>query len=441
LRYLGKTAIAADGVAAAGMISNDHSSQREGPVMQVAVELDCLKGIRVVDFTQFEAGPSCTEALAWLGAEVVKIENLRSGDPGRRLQPGKGDSDPWYFHQFNANKKSVTLNLKAPRGLELVRDLLKKADITVENMAPGTIERLGLGYDQVKAINPGIIYCQVKGFGTGSPYEKNLAFDMIAQAAGGTISVTGEGDRAPVKPGLSLGDTGTGMLMAISILGALYERSRTGRGRLLQVAMQDAMLHYMRVPFSRTQLSGRAVVRDGSSRSTPGGLTPSALYPCKPGGPNDYVYVFCSRANPEHWQRLLRVIGREDLSGDERYDTQAARSQRPAEVDEIIAAWTRQHTKQEAMQQFGAAGVPAGAVFDTLELLNDASFAERGIMQTIDHPTTGKVKMPSWPVRFDGTPAKLKPSPQLGQHVEDVLGAWLGLDARDIAALRQDGVV
>ena len=207
-----------------------------------------------------------------------------------------------------------------------------------------------------------------------------------------------------MKPGPSLGDTGTGMLMAISILGALYKRSKTGQGRLLQVAMQDAMLHYMRVPFSRTQLSGQAVMRDGSSRSTPGGLTPSALYPCKPGGPNDYVYVFCSRANPEHWQRLLKVIGREDLSGDARYDTQPARTQRGAEVDEIIAAWTRQHTKEEAMQLIGAAGVPAGAVFDTLELMNDPSLAERGIMQTIDHPTTGKVKMPAWPVRFDGAP-------------------------------------
>ncbi len=409
--------------------------------MEVGVELDCLKGIRVVDFTQFEAGPSCTEALAWLGAEVVKIENLRTGDPGRRRQPGKPDHDPWYFHQFNANKKSVTLDLKSPRGLEVVRALLGRADITVENMAPGTIERLGLGYDEVKAINPGIIYCQVKGFGAGSPYEKSLAFDMIAQAAGGTISVTGEGNRAPVKPGPSLGDTGTGMLMAVSILGALYERSKSGRGRLLQVAMQDAMLHYMRVPFSRTQLSGQAVTRDGSSRSTPGGLTPSALYPCKPGGPNDYVYVFCSRANPEHWQRLLKVIGREELSGDERYDTQPARSQRSAEVDEIIAAWTRQRSKQEAMQQFGLAGVPAGAVFDTLELMNEASFAQRGIMQTIDHPTTGKVKMPTWPVRFDGAPAKLKPSPQLGQHVEEVLGSWLSMDAREIAVLRQDGIV
>ena len=304
--------------------------------MVTSVELDCLEGIRVVDFTQFEAGPSCTESLAWLGAEVVKIESPRTGDPGRRLQGAK--PDPWYFHQFNANKKSVTLNLKSARGLEIVRGLLKKADVTIENMAPGTIERLGLGYDEVKKINPGIIYCQVKGFGAGSPYEKSLAFDMIAQAAGGTFSVTGEAGQAPVKPGPSLGDTGTGMLMAISILGALYKRSKTGQGRLLQVAMQDAMLHYMRVPFSRTQLSGQAVMRDGSSRSTPGGLTPSALYPCKPGGPNDYVYVFCSRANPEHWQRLLKVIGREDLSGDERFDTQPARTQRGAEVDEIIAA-------------------------------------------------------------------------------------------------------
>src|SRR6058998_3727442 len=200
-------------------------------------DLDFLGGIRVVDFTQFEAGPSCTEALAWLGAEVVKIENPKTGDPARRVVPGKAPDDPWYFHMFNANKKSLAIDLKSPRGVHLVKEMLKKADVTVENMAPGTIERLGLGYDEVKAINPGIIYCQVKGFGTGSPYEKSLAFDMIAQAAGGPISVTGEGDRAPVKPGPSFGDTGTGMLMAVSILGALYQRTRTGQGRRLQVAM------------------------------------------------------------------------------------------------------------------------------------------------------------------------------------------------------------
>src|SRR3989449_10689092 len=192
---------------------------------EIGVELDCLEGVKVVDFTQFEAGPSCTESLAWLGAEVVKIENPKTGDPGRRLQPGKPDNDPWYFHQFNANKKSLTLDLKSPRGLEIVKELLKKADVTVENMAPGTIERLGLDYESVKKINPRIIYCQIKGFGTGSPHEKGLAFDMIAQAAGGPISVTGEPDRPPVKPGLSFGDTGTGMLMAATMLGALHERN------------------------------------------------------------------------------------------------------------------------------------------------------------------------------------------------------------------------
>jgi crotonobetainyl-CoA:carnitine CoA-transferase CaiB-like acyl-CoA transferase len=407
----------------------------------MGVELDCLEGVRVVDFTQFEAGPSCTEALAWLGAEVVKIENPKTGDPGRRQRPGQPDDDPWYFHQFNANKKSITLDLKSPRGLEIVKDLLKKADVTVENMAPGTIERLGLGYDVVKALNPGIVYCQVKGFGAGSPYEKNLAFDMIAQAAGGPTSVTGYGDRPPVKPGPSFGDTGTGMLMAISILAALRKRDRTGKGQRLQVAMQDAMVHYMRVPFSRTQLSGQAQLRGGSDRSQPRGLVPSALYPCKPGGPNDYVYVFTSRANPEHWTRLLKVIGREDLVGDPRYDTNQARSQRAAEVDEIIAQWTRQHSKEEAMRIIGEAGVPAGAVFNTLELMNDPSLAERGIMQTVEHPTTGTYKMPAWPVRFDGKPPRVKPSPLLGQHNAEVLGGWLGIGTAEIDALRTEGII
>ncbi len=406
---------------------------------EIGVELDCLEGVKVVDFTQFEAGPSCTESLAWLGAEVVKIENPGRGDPGRRLRPGQPDNDPWYFHQFNANKKSLTLNLKSPRGLEIVKSLLKQADVTIENMAPGTIERLGLGYDVVKEINPGIIYCRVKGFGTGSPYEKSLAFDMIAQAAGGPISVTGEPGRTPVKPGPSFGDTGTGMLMAISILGCLYKRAKTGQGRRLEVAMQDAMIHYMRVPFSRTQSSGKAVPRGGAKIA--GAPPPCGLYPCKPGGPNDYVYVFTSRANPEHWQRLIKVIGREDLAGDARYDTMQARAEREAEVDELIASWTRKHTKEEAMKIIGAAGVPAGAVFDTLELMNDPSLAERGIMQTIQHPTTGAVKIPAWPVRFDGTPPRVKPSPLLGQHSAEVLSGWLGMSPQEIDALRQEAIV
>ena len=202
--------------------------------------LNCLKGVKVVDLTQFEAGPTCTEALAWMGAEVVKVENPKRGDPGRQVTgSGPGGTDSYYFKILNANKKSITVDLKTPQGIQLVKDMVKSADVFAENLAPGTIERLGLGYDVLKAINPGIIYCQVKGFGEGSPYEKSLAFDMIAQAAGGTMSVTGESGGPPVKPGCTVGDTGTGMLMCISVLAALYEKKETGKGRRLQLAMQE----------------------------------------------------------------------------------------------------------------------------------------------------------------------------------------------------------
>ena len=249
-----------------------------------------LKGIKVVDFTQFEAGPTCTEALAWLGAEVVKIENPNRGDPGRRLRPGQPDNDPYYFHILNANKKSAAVNLKSEKGLDLVKDLIREADVMIENFAPGAIERLGLGYDEMKKINPGIIYAQVKGFGEGSPFEKNLSFDMIAQACGGTFSVTGDADGPPTRPGISIGDTGTGMVMAITVLGALFKRRETGEGHRLQVAMQDAIMHYMRIPFSTQGLTGKAAERGGSK--IPGVVNaPMGLYPCAPGGQNDYVYI------------------------------------------------------------------------------------------------------------------------------------------------------
>jgi crotonobetainyl-CoA:carnitine CoA-transferase CaiB-like acyl-CoA transferase len=400
---------------------------------------DCLTGVRVLDMTQFEAGPSCTETLAWLGAEVVKIENPKGGDPGRSLGSKPGVDDP-YFLNFNANKKSVTVNLKDPRGLQLVKDLAAKADVLVENFAPGAIERLGLGAEVVRALNPSIIYCQVKGFGEGSPYEKNLAFDMIAQACSGIMSTTGELDGRPLKPGPSLGDTGTGMLLSISILGALYRRKATGQGDHLQVAMQDAMMHYMRIGFSQQARSGKAAPRAADS-SVSGGNPPMGIFPSKGGGPNDYVYVYTSRANPEHWRRLLGVIGREDLIGDARYDSPAARAERAAEVNEMVSAWTRQHTKHEAMEIIGAAGIPAGAVLDTMELQNDPTFEQRGIMQTIDHPVVGPFKMVAWPVRFSGSPPPVKPSPLLGANNDDVLTGWLGLGSDKVGGLRADNII
>ncbi|MEO8714546.1 MAG: CoA transferase [Acetobacteraceae bacterium] len=400
---------------------------------------DCLAGVRVLDLTQFEAGPSCTEALAWLGAEVVKVENPRSGDPGRTINPPPGQ-DAHYFLQYTANKKSITVNLKDKRGLDLVKQLARKADVFTENFAPGAVERLGLGADVVRALNPGIIYAQVKGFGAGSPFENNLAFDMIAQACGGPMSITGEVGGKPLKPGPTIGDTGTGMLLAISILGALYRRTRTGVGEHLQVAMQDAMFQFVRGAFATATRTGQAARRAGVG-SVLSKNPPMGIYPCKGGGPNDYVYVYTSRANPEHWRRLLGVIGREELIGDTRFDTPAARLENEAEVDAMVTAWTSRHDKNEAMRIIGAAGIPAGAVLDTAELLADETFRARGIIQTVEHPTAGAYTMPAWPVRFAGAPPTVRPAPLLGQHTDDVLSGWLGLDVGAVRDLRGDGVV
>src|SRR5256885_10546336 len=284
-----------------------------------------LAGIRVLDLTQFEAGTTCTEALAWMGADIAKVEPPR-GEAGRT-----GFGDAYYFMMYNANKRSITVNLKSERGLALVKEMVKKADVFTENFAPGAVERLGLGYDVVSAINPSIIYAQVKGFGDGSPYEKGLSFDPIAQAAGGAMSVTGERDGRPIKPGPTIGDTGTGMLMAFSIVSALFDRARTGKGQRLQVAMQDSVMHYSRGGGSSPASTRHRTPRRPASNNPPGGI-----YPCKPGGPNDYAYLLTSRANPEHWPRLLKLIGREDLIADERSATPDARLQPEAEFDATV---------------------------------------------------------------------------------------------------------
>jgi formyl-CoA transferase len=388
-----------------------------------------LKGIRVLDLTQFEAGTTCTEALAWMGADIAKVEPPR-GEAGRT-----GFGDAFYFMMYNANKRSLTVNLKDERGLALVKEMAKKADVFTENFAPGAVERLGLGYDVVSKINPSIIYAQVKGFGAGSPYENGLSFDPIAQAAGAAMSITGEKDGRPVKPGPTIGDTGTGMLMAFSIVSALFDRARTGKGRRLQVAMQDSVMHYSRGGFITQARTGKAAPRRPPANNPPGGT-----YPCKPGGPNDYVYLMTSRANPEHWPRLLKLVGREELIGDPRYDTPEARLACEAEVEEIITSWTITRTKHEAMAQLSAVGVPAGAVLDTQDLIDEPSFYERGILQKMTHGER-TITMPTWPVRFDGVPTKVTSAPLLGEHTAEVLADWLGLDAAAVAQLKEDGVV
>ncbi|MEM7252281.1 MAG: CoA transferase [Pseudomonadota bacterium] len=395
---------------------------------------NCLQGLKILDLTQFEAGPSCTEALAWLGADVVKVENPNVGDPGRGIGRTGNDVDAQYFLQYNSSKRSIALNFKDPAGLETVKQLAAQADVMIENFAPGAIERLGLGYDVIKALNPTIIYCQVKGFGAGTAYENNLAFDMIAQAVGGLMSITGEEDGRPCKPGATIGDTGTGMLMAISILGAYVRRLRTGEGEHLEVAMQDSILHYIRNAFAYMERTdGKPAPRAGS-KTVGGGWPPIGVYPCKGGGPNDYVYIFTSPANPQHWERLLTVMGREDLIGDERFSTPAARTEHREEVDKLVTEWTRQHDKHEAMNLVGAATIPAGAILDTRELADDKTFEERKIRQTMHHPKVGDYVMSGWPVRFSGEPPAIGAAPLLNEHYDSVLSDWLGESAPTAAS-------
>ena len=230
------------------------------------------------------------------------------------------------------------------------------------------------------------------------------------------------------------------MLLAISIVAALYRCQKTGEGERISLAMQDAMLHYIRVALSVSAVSGKPAPRVGSGMIS-GTNVPGGIFPCAPGGSNDYVYVYTAKSNPAHWHSLLKVIGRDDLIGDPRFETGDARVERQTEVEAMISGWTMQRDKHEAMRLLGAAGIPAGAVLDTAELLADPDFARRGIMQAIQHPTVGELKMPTWPVRHSGAPPTVEPAPLLGQHTAEVLSHWLQLDAKAVAALHQDGVV
>jgi formyl-CoA transferase len=252
------------------------------------------------------------------------------------------------------------------------------------------------------------------------------------------MAITGEAGRRPIRPGPTLGDTGTGMLMAISILAALYQRQSTGEGRRLQVAMQDAQLNYIRGAFVNHARTGKPQERGGAGFGPP--VPPNGIFPCKPGGPNDWIYVFNSHNNPEHWRRLAKVLDRPELADDPNYVGRDNRLKRADEVNAMVAGWTQQHSKQEAMRILGAAGIPAGAVLDTTDLLAEATFESRGIIQTQHHPN-GDLRMPTFPVRFDGKPPKIAPSPLLGERTKEVFGSWLGMSERDVAGLKDQGVI
>ena len=398
-----------------------------------------LSGIKVVDLTQFESGTSITGTLAWLGADVIKVENPKGGEQGRRSSSERKDADSYYFMLLNANKKSVTLNLKSERGKEMLRQMIAKADIFAENFAPGVIDRLGFSYEEVSAINPRIIYATVKGFGKGSPFEKYLAFDMIAQAVGGVMSITGEADGRPLKPGVTLGDTGTGLHAVIGVLAALFQRTVTGRGQKVEVAMQDAMVNFCRIAYSRQLMTNEACERSGNALFL--GNAPCEVFKCKPGGLNDYVFIYTSRANNIQWELLCDVIGHPELKEEPRFSTPIKRGDHVSEINKHVENWTRNFTKFEAMEKLGAVGVPSGAVLDTKELSDDSTMREREIFVEVDHPVRGRVLMPGWPVKMTDSHVKVTASPLLGADTSEVYAEWLGLSPVELTALKSEGVI
>ncbi len=393
-----------------------------------------LEGIRILDLTQVQAGPSCTQLLAWLGAEVIKVEEPGVGDRTRTERAHRPDMDSFYFLVFNANKRSVCLDLKSREGQEIFKRLARLSDVVVENFGPGRMERFGLGYQVLKEVNPRIVFASIKGFGTYGPYASFKSFENVAQAMSGAMSTNGGPGGPPTFVSVGVGDSGTGLHCAIGILAALRARDRSGESQYVEVSMQDAVLNLMRIRIMDTLASGKPVQRLGNR----GWGGPSIVYPCAPGGPDDYVTIVITG---DAWDSLLAVIGRADLIGDQRYATEEARKQRADEVEQIIAAWTSRHTKREVMAMLTDIGVPCGAVLDTCEVLEDPHLRTREMVVELDDPARGRYKALGCPIKIASHPVSVTPPPLLGQHSQEVLSSLLGLDGEELARLREKRVI
>ena len=393
-----------------------------------------LEGIRIVDLTQVQAGPSCTQLFAFLGADVIKIEEPGVGDRTRREMSIRDDVDSFYFIVFNANKRSLTLNLKAEAGRDIFLKLVETADIVVENYGPGQMERFNLEYDVLKAANPRIVYCSIKGFGAYGPNAHIKSFEHIAQAMGGAISAQGEPGRQPTFVAPGVGDSGTGLHAGIGMLAALRARDATGEAQRVEVSMQDGVVNLMRVRTIDTFNTGLPVERKGNA---PWG-GPPLIYPCKPGGPDDYIAIVLAG---DSWDTILALADRADLIGDPRYATNEARAERPDEVDRIISPWTRSVTKYEAMRTLTELGIAAGAVQDSCEVLRDPHLKAREMVIDMDDPARGRYQLIGCPIKVEGNDVQATPPPLLGEHSEEVLTTMLGMTAEEVATLREGGIV
>jgi len=404
-----------------------------------------LEGVRVLDMTHVQSGPSCTQILAWLGADVVKLE-APTGDITRKQLRDLPDVDSLYFTMLNCNKRSITLNMKSDRGKEIFTEMVKEFDILAENFGPGAIDRMGFPWEKLQEINPRLIYASIKGFGDG-PYTHFKAYEVVAQAMGGSMSTTGMEDGPPLATGSQIGDSGTGIHTVAGILAALFQRERTGRGQRVTVAMQHAVLNLCRVKLRDQQrLShgplgeypnkdfGDTVPRSGNAS---GGGQPGWAVRCAPGGPNDYIYVI---VQPVGWEPITKLIGRPELADDPDWNTPEARLSKLDKMFQMIEDWSIEHSKWEVLAKLNAQNIPCGPILSTKEIIEDTSLMDNEMVVKVPHPERGEFATVGMPIKLSDSPADVQRSPLLGEHNHDIYGEF-GLGDDELAELKANGVI
>ena len=413
--------------------------------------MEALKGIRILDMTHVQAGPTCSQLLAWMGADVIKFENPQ-GDATRGQLRDVPNADSLYFTMLNCNKRSITVNMKSAEGKTVFVDLLKKCDVIMENFGPGVLDRFGFTWDKIHEINPRIVMGSIKGFGSTGPYADFKAYENVAQAMGGAMSTTGVPDGPPFVTGAQIGDSGTGLHLAIGLLAALNQAQRTGKGQYVEVAMMDGVMNLCRVKFRDHQRLTRggmseysvpthqgmgAVPRAGNDSG--GGQLGNAIR-CKPGGPNDFLYIVVQEAV---WDGLAKRIGEDlgmpGLATDPKFAKIADRRKNQGEMWEIIGEFALKHTKRELMAILNPLDVPCGPIMSTEDLADDEHVRGRDMWVELDHPQRGKWFNVGMPIKLSASPAVIKRSPLLGEHTDEVLKEVLGYDDARIGALKSAG--
>jgi len=415
--------------------------------------MEALKGVKVLDMTHVQSGPTCTQLLAWFGADVVKVERPGVGDATRGQLRDVPEADSLYFTMLNSNKRSITLNPKKPEGAKIFTQLIKECDVMVENFAPGALDRMGFTWEKIQEINPRMIYASVKGFGPGK-YEECKVYENVAQCAGGSASTTGMLGEVPLVTGAQIGDSGTGLHLALGIVTALFHREKSGKGQKVSAAMQDGVLNLCRVKLRDQQRLERGPLKEYSQfgedipfgDSTPragndsGGGQPGRILKCKgwEKDPNAYTYFITQAAV---WEKVCDVIGKPEWKEDENYSTPAARLPRLNDIFDTIESWTKTKTKFEVMQICNPLDIPVGPILSMKEISEEESLRETGTIVEIDHPERGKYLSVGCPVKLSASPAQVKRSPLLGEHTKEILKRELGYTDNELDEILESGAV